>query len=131
MNPLLEQFLSESREFSQGIGEKLMQMEEAPNDPWLINELFRLVHTLKGNSGLFTFPEMTKVLHAGEDLLGLVRSGQLAFSTRLADRLLEAMDFVMLMCGDIEASEKIDPSRAQDSVLRQSAGRPVFYSNRV
>lgn len=56
MNPLLEQFLSESREFSQGIGEKLMQLEDAPTDQGLINELFRLVHTLKGNSGLFTFP---------------------------------------------------------------------------
>ncbi len=28
MNPLLEQFLSEAREFLQGIGEKLMQLEE-------------------------------------------------------------------------------------------------------
>ena len=75
MNPLLEQFLSESREFSQGIGEKLMQLEDMPNDQGVINELFRLVHTLKGNSGLFTFPEMTRVLHAGEDLLGMVRTG--------------------------------------------------------
>jgi two-component system chemotaxis sensor kinase CheA len=115
MTPLLEQFLSESREFSQGIGEKLMQMEDAPSDQGLINELFRLVHTLKGNSGLFTFPEMTRVLHAGEDLLGLVRNGQIAYSRELADRLLDAMDFVMVLCGDIETTERIDASRAQDS----------------
>src|ERR1035438_5024026 len=115
MNPLLDQFLSESREFSQGIGEKLMQMEDAPTDQALINELFRLVHTLKGNSGLFTFPEMTRGLHAGEDLLGLVRSGRIAYSRDLADRLLEAIDFVMLLCADIEATEHIDASRAQDS----------------
>ena len=115
MNPLLEQFLSESREFSQGIGEKLMQMEDAPSDQGLINELFRLVHTLKGNSGLFTFPEMTRVLHAGEDLLGQVRNGQIAYSRELADRLLDAMDLVMAMCGDVEATEQIDASRAQDS----------------
>jgi two-component system chemotaxis sensor kinase CheA len=115
MNPLLEQFLSESREFSQGIGEKLMQMEDAPSDQGLINELFRLVHTLKGNSGLFTFPEMTRVLHAGEDLLGLVRNGEIVYSRELADRLLDAMDFVMALCADIEATEQIDASRAQDS----------------
>jgi len=115
MNPLLEQFLSESREFSQGIGEKLMQMEDAPSDQGLINELFRLVHTLKGNSGLFTFPEMTRVLHAGEDLLGMVRSGRVAYSRELADRLLDAIDFVMELCADIEATERIDCSRAQDS----------------
>ena len=59
MSPLLEQFLSESREFSQSIGEKLMQLEDAPNDQGVLDELFRLVHTLKGNSGLFTFPAKT------------------------------------------------------------------------
>jgi len=116
MNPLLEQFLSESREFSQGIGEKLMQLEQAPADQGLIQELFRLVHTLKGNSGLFTFPEMTRVLHAGEDLLGMVREGRIAYSRDLADRLLEAVDFVGLLCADIEATERIDASRVEDSV---------------
>lgn len=115
MNPLLEQFLSESREFSQGIGEKLMQLEDEPDDQGVINELFRLVHTLKGNSGLFTFPEMTRVLHAGEDLLGMVRNGHLAYSRELADRLLDAIDFVMALCGDIEGTGKIDASKAQAS----------------
>ncbi len=76
MNALLEQFLSEARDGLQGIGEKLMQLESAPADAGLMNELFRLVHTLKGNSGLFDFPEMTRVLHAGEDLMDAVRTGE-------------------------------------------------------
>ena len=115
MNPLLDQFLSESREFSQGIAAKLMQLEDAPSDQGVINELFRLVHTLKGNSGLFTFPAMTRVLHAGEDLLGLVRNGQIAYSRPLADRLLEAIDLVMAMCAEIEATEQIGSSWAQEA----------------
>ena len=115
MNPLLEQFLSESREFSQAIGAKLMQLEDAPTDQGAINELFRLVHTLKGNSGLFAFPEMTRVLHAGEDLLGMVRSGRITYSRELADRLLEAIDFVMALCAQIERTESIDACNAQDS----------------
>ena len=115
MNPLLVQFLSESRDFSQDIGQKLLQMEDAPSDQGLINELFRLVHTLKGNSGLFTFPEMTRVLHAGEDLLGMVRDGRIAYSRELADRLLNAIDFVMELCADIESTERIDASRAKDA----------------
>jgi len=115
MTPLLEQFLSEAGEFSQGIGAKLMQLEESPNDRGAMDELFRLMHTLKGNSGLFTFPEMTRVLHAGEDLLGMVRSGEIAYSRKLADCLLEAMDFVMALCADIEVTESIDASRAEDS----------------
>jgi two-component system chemotaxis sensor kinase CheA len=116
MNPLLEQFLSESRECTQGIAEKLMQLENAPNDQDIIKELFRLVHTLKGNSGLFTYPEMTRVLHAGEDLLGMVRDGKVAYSRKLADCLLDAMDFFTVLCADVETTEKIDAARVGDSV---------------
>jgi len=126
MNPLLEQFLSESRECTQGISEKLMQLEKAPNDQDVIKELFRLVHTLKGNSGLFTYPEMTRVLHAGEDLLGMVRIGGLAYSQQLADRLLDAMDFFIVLCNEVEKTEKIDASRSQESAQVAEALRALM-----
>jgi two-component system chemotaxis sensor kinase CheA len=115
MNPLLEQFLSEARDLLESIGTKLMQLEDAPNDESVLNELFRCVHTLKGNSGLFTLPEITRILHAGEDLLGMVRSGHVSYSRALADPLLEAMDFVGLLCGEIESTERIDVSHASHS----------------
>jgi len=128
MNPLLVQFLSESRDLLESTGNKLMQLEDAPEDPQIINELFRFVHTLKGNSGLFTFPEMTTLLHAGEDLLGMVRSGHVVYSRELADSLLEAMDFVGVLCGDIESSEHIDASRAKDSLHMAKALRALIPS---
>jgi two-component system, chemotaxis family, sensor kinase CheA len=115
MNPLLEQFLSEARDFLQGIGEKLMQLEKAPGDVELMSELFRFVHTLKGNSGLFEFPEMTRVLHAGEDLMDAVRQERVAYSRELADRLLDAMDFVGMLCDEIEAEGGIGATHAADS----------------
>lgn len=115
MNPLLEQFLLEAREALEGIGEKLMSLEDAPEDQELMTQLFRLVHTLKGNSGLFEFPEMTRVLHASEDLMDAVRNGEVSYSQTLADRLLDAMDFVGLLCDDIEAERATAPSMAVDA----------------
>jgi two-component system, chemotaxis family, sensor kinase CheA len=104
MSPLLEQFITEGRDFLQGIGEKLMALESDPDSVELMTELFRLVHTLKGNSGLFDFPEMTRVLHAGEDLMDSVRDGRVAYSAELADCLLDAMDFIGLLLDEIETS---------------------------
>jgi two-component system chemotaxis sensor kinase CheA len=115
VNPLLEQFLSEARDFLQGIGDKLMQLEKAPDDADLMTELFRFVHTLKGNSGLFDFPEMTRVLHAAEDLMDAVRRGRVAYSQELADRLLDAMDFVGMLCDEIEMDGSIGASYSADS----------------
>jgi len=126
MNPLLEQFLSEARDFLETAARNLMQLEDAPSDEGIINELFRCVHTLKGNSGLFTFPEMTRVLHAGEDLLEMVRGGHVAYSRELADPLLEAMDFVGMLCGEIEATQRIDPSRAAASQHMADALRKLM-----
>lgn len=121
MNAMLEQFLSEARESLEGIGGMLMQLETAPENHELMAQLFRSVHTLKGNSGLFDFPEMTRVLHAGEDLMDAVRHGQVAYSQELADRLLDAMDFVSMLCDDIEADRPSSSNMAADAVrLAQS-----------
>ncbi len=127
MNPLLEQFLSEARESLQSAGTKLMHLENEPDNPLVMVDLFRLGHTLKGNSGIFDFPEMTRVLHAAEDLMDAVRGGKVAYSPMLADRLLDAMDFVGILCDEIETSGKSDPAHAGDSVqlavkLRQLIG---------
>ncbi|MBX9937054.1 MAG: Hpt domain-containing protein, partial [Burkholderiaceae bacterium] len=121
MNELLEQFLSEARDALEGIGQKLMELERAPKDVELMTQLFRLVHTLKGNSGLFDFPEMTRVLHAGEDLMDAVRHERVGYSEALADRLLDAMDFIGRLCDGIETEQPPDSSVATEAV-RLAAG---------
>jgi two-component system, chemotaxis family, sensor kinase CheA len=129
MNPLLEQFLSESRDALQGIGVKLMQLEQEPSEAELMNELFRFVHTLKGNSGLFEFPEMTRVLHAGEDLMDAVREGRVVYSRVFADMLLDAMDFVGLLCDEIETRGGLSASHATGSARLAEALRALITSH--
>ncbi|MTW21421.1 chemotaxis protein CheA [Allochromatium palmeri] len=131
MNPLLNQFLTEGRDFLEAIGAKLLELERAPEQGALIDDLFRLVHTLKGNSGLFDIPEMTRVLHAAEDLMDAVRDGRVAFSRELADQLLEAMDFVSLLIDEIaEASTDGQPPstshHAKDAVRLGAALRELM-----
>ncbi len=113
MNALLEQFLAETKEGLQSIGEKLLELEREPDSKDLINELFRLVHTLKGNSGLFDFPEMTRVLHAGEDLMDAVRNDQVSYSDTLADRLLDMVDFIGVLSDEIAETEAISASHME------------------
>ncbi len=127
MNPLLEQFLAEAREFLQGIAEKLLQLENQPDCSDTMNELFRLVHTLKGNSGLFEFPEMTRVLHAGEDLLDSVRDGRVQYSQALADRLLDAMDFVNELIDEIETNGKISADHGQTAARLADSLRQFLH----
>lgn len=102
-NPILEQFIIESRDYLQRIGDILIKLEDEEETKNLLNELFRLVHTLKGNSGLFDFPIMTKLLHASEDLMNRLRDGKLTYTSKIADILLESMDIVSQMIDEIKS----------------------------
>ncbi|MDD2727918.1 chemotaxis protein CheA [Malikia sp.] len=126
MNALLEQFIAEAREFLQAISVSLMALEEAPDDVDRMTELFRQVHTLKGNSGLFEFPAMTRVLHAAEDLMDVVRHGQLPFSLQLTDVLLDSMDFVAQLLDEVERNERIDASRDHEAVTLAASLRAML-----
>ncbi|WP_343741276.1 chemotaxis protein CheA [Herbaspirillum huttiense] len=126
-SPLLLQFMQESRDGLQEIASRLLALERQPADPELMESLFRVVHTLKGNCGLFEFPEMFRVLHAAEDLMSAVRDGQVAYDREMADLLLEAMDFVARQFDDIELAGQPDPAQAAPCAelvarLRQRCG---------
>lgn len=129
MTPLLQQFISEAKDFLEGISKKLMQLEDTPNDAALMGELFRLVHTLKGNCGLFDFPEMSRVLHAAEDLMVVVRDGDINYTQELADRLLDAMDFVSMLLDEIEDSGANNASHAGAATKLAQALRELISSS--
>jgi two-component system chemotaxis sensor kinase CheA len=120
MNALLQQFISESRDFLQSISELLLQLEQSPQDQQIIVELFRAVHTLKGNSGLFEFTAMTQVLHAAEDLMDNVRDSRLAFSAEIADQLLDSMDFVANLL------DKVADDHYQNNAYMSAAAAEAF-----
>lgn len=130
MTPLLQQFISEAKDFLEGISEKLMQLEDTPSDAAMMGELFRLVHTLKGNCGLFDFPEMSRVLHAAEDLMVVVRDGDIDYTQALADRLLDAMDFVSMLLDEIEDSGANNASHAGAATKLAQALRELIAPSR-
>lgn len=103
MSKLLDQFIGETRECVEKIGRELLALERHPGDSSIVDELFRLVHTLKGNTGLFEFGQLTRLLHAGEDLLDAVRDGRVEFVSAMADELLECADLVARINDGIES----------------------------
>ncbi len=127
---LLDQFILEARDCLEQIGQRLLEVEKRPTDAELLNDLFRLVHTLKGNCGLFEFKPLERVVHAGEDLLDRVRIGTLGYSNDMADTLLDAMDFTAQMIDEIEQTGAISPaaegrSQALATALRVHLAGPA------
>jgi len=94
MKTLLERFIPEARDLIESSSTGLLKLERTPGDADVVNEVFRAVHTLKGSSGLFPVPALTRLVHVAEDLLGAVRSDELAIDAELIDALLGALDQV-------------------------------------
>jgi two-component system chemotaxis sensor kinase CheA len=89
---LLESFQTETGEGLVQMEEALLELESHPDDAELVNTIFRVVHTFKGNAGIFELKHAQEFAHALEDLLDRIRAHEMSFSPEIADVLLASMD---------------------------------------
>ncbi len=123
MNPLLAQFLSESREQLEMTSAALLAMESQPDDRTKLGEIFRAIHTIKGSSGLFEVPPITRLIHAAEDLLDALREDQVSLESAMVDLLLDSFDQVNQWLDELElqgslAAHHLETATASAGKLR-------------
>lgn len=113
---IVQDFLVESREILEELGEQLVQLERAPQDQDLLNAVFRGFHTIKGGAGFLGFDPLVEICHRTEDLFNLLRNGERQVTSELMDYVLRALDVVNNQFGDLENGQ--DPQEAPDDLLR-------------
>jgi two-component system chemotaxis sensor kinase CheA len=126
MSALLDQFIEEASDLLEAAGAALLVLERSPSDQRAINDLFRSVHTLKGTSALFEFPALTKLVHAGEDLLDAVREGTVPVSGELVDLQLEVLDLLRNWVDAVRADGDLPSDAAsfsRDLIARLGAAK--------
>ena len=92
MDDLLAEFLTETNEALGVTDVELVKLEQEPDNPDILGNIFRLVHTIKGTSGFLGLPRLETVAHAGEDVLGKIRDGEIEVSPDVITLVLEALD---------------------------------------
>jgi len=92
MNQYLDIFIEESKEHLQYMNENLLNLEKDPNSKDLLNEIFRIAHTLKGMAGTMGFSKVARLTHEMENLLHAIRNNELSISTKIIDVLFECFD---------------------------------------
>ena len=86
------EFLAEAGELVATLGEQLVELERRPNDPELLNAIFRGFHTVKGGAGFIQMPMLAELCHRAEEVFGALRSGKREVDARLLDVSLAALD---------------------------------------
>jgi two-component system, chemotaxis family, sensor kinase CheA len=75
MDELLRDFLTETNESIDVVDVELVRFEQDPNNAKILNNIFRLVHTIKGTCGFLNLPRLQALTHAAEALMGKFRDG--------------------------------------------------------
>ncbi|TJZ78749.1 chemotaxis protein CheA [Chitiniphilus eburneus] len=92
MDPLLAQFLDETREHLLLIGQGLEQLARNPARRDAIEAVHRAAHTIKGSCGLFGFEPILEITHAAETCLGDARDDTATLTPPQLAALLAAFD---------------------------------------
>ncbi len=94
---LLDDFFYDFTEQYQHCEDILIQLERSPSDMDKTRDLFRSVHTIKGNLIYIGLKDLSPLLQSVEDVLEGVRSGTIAYDDSLSDVVLLAMDKTKLL----------------------------------
>ena len=80
---LLSAFLAEAKDLLETPDQKLVALENSPDDAHLLNAVFRGFHTIKGSAGFFKLAGLVKFCHALETLFESLRLGAIQMNVSI------------------------------------------------
>ncbi|MGY4662764.1 two-component system chemotaxis sensor kinase CheA [Pseudomonas chlororaphis] len=104
---ILQDFLVEAGEILEQLSEQLVELESRPDDADLLNAIFRGFHTVKGGAGFLQLNELVECCHIAENVFDILRKGERRVDAELMDVVLEALDAVNGMFGQVRERTEI------------------------
>lgn len=100
MNPFEAKYTAEAMELIADMENGMLLLETHPDDVSLVQQVFRSLHTLKGNSAMMGFRDITDFTHLLETIYELVRAEKIKVSAAIINITLASLDHlsVLLNC---------------------------------
>ncbi len=92
INQYMDIFIEEAKEHLLSMNESLLELEKTPRDTGLLNQIFRVSHTLKGMAGTMGFSKISNLTHEMENVLHEVRNNKIEISHEIIDILFKCFD---------------------------------------
>jgi len=115
MDDLLREFLTETSESLDTVDNQLVRFEQDPNNAKILDNIFRLVHTIKGTCGFLGLPRLEALAHAGETLMSKFRDG-MPVTAEAVTLILSSIDRIKEILGGLEATETEPEGTDQDLI---------------
>lgn len=109
LSEVKEIFTAEAREHLENLESLILNFEKLNEDPGkTIDQLFRIVHTLKGGAYAADFKAIGNLAHEMETVLALTREKKVVFNDTLTSLLLSSIDLVISMVNTPDFGESFD-----------------------
>jgi len=105
MDDLLQEFLTETNESLDTVDVQLVRFEQDSNNAKILDNVFRLVHTIKGTCGFLGLPRLEALAHAAETVMGKFRDG-MPVTGEAVTVILATIDRIKDILGELEATEQ-------------------------
>jgi two-component system chemotaxis sensor kinase CheA len=115
MDDLLREFLTETNESLDTVDNQLVRFEQDPNNAKILDNIFRLVHTIKGTCGFLGLPRLEALAHAAETLMGKFRDG-MPVTGEAVTLILTTIDRIKEILGRLEATES-EPEGVDEDLI--------------
>ena len=115
MDDLLREFVTETNESLDVVDVELVRFEQDPNNAKILDNIFRLVHTIKGTCGFLNLPRLETLAHAAETLMGKFRDGQ-SVTSEAVTLVLATIDRIKMILGSLDREQR-EPEGADDDLI--------------
>jgi two-component system chemotaxis sensor kinase CheA len=115
MDDLLREFLTETNESLDVVDTELVRFEQDPNNAKILDNIFRLVHTIKGTCGFLGLARLEALAHAAETLMGKFREG-MEVTGDAVTLVLSTIDRIKQLLGELERAEREPDGSDQDLI---------------
>lgn len=128
---LVADFIAEAKEHLETIEPNLLELEKAPDNLALLNDIFRPMHSLKGASGFLGLNRINHLAHKSENILDELRKGSMQVTSEIMDVILASTDALRQMIDNLESSNtegdvETEPIMAQiDAIMAGESARPA------
>ncbi len=115
MDDLLREFLTETGESLDVVDVELVRFEQEPNNAKILDNIFRLVHTIKGTCGFLGLPRLEALAHAAETLMGKFREG-MPVTGEAVTLILATIDRIKAILDELERHQH-EPAGADRDLI--------------
>ncbi|HEY3078392.1 MAG TPA: chemotaxis protein CheA [Chloroflexota bacterium] len=104
----LRVFLDECDEMLHALDAAVLRLEREPTDERLLQEIFRITHTVKSSSATIGHETMAGLAHELESLLSELRSGAMPASAEVIDLLFRGQDALRVLTDEVRTGASGD-----------------------